>query len=94
MLRQLSKAVRDDIQLPHFIAHFVVHTSSHALSSTLRPTLRRTLRRTRCRLFHFGGLSMAPFQFNKISPHKPGRALFCRFVVRYYQDSDAGCSAS
>ena len=28
------------------------HTSSHTLSSTLR--------RTRCRLFQFGGLSMAP----------------------------------
>jgi hypothetical protein len=52
MLRQLSKAVRDDIAVPHFIAHFVVYASSHTLSSTLRRTL--------CRLFLLGGLSMAP----------------------------------
>jgi hypothetical protein len=41
MLRQLSKAVRDDIAVPHFIAHFVVYASSHTLSSTLRRTLCR-----------------------------------------------------
>ena len=33
------------------------HTSSHTSSHTLSSTLRRTL----CRLFPFGGLSMAPF---------------------------------
>jgi hypothetical protein len=40
MHRQLSKAVRDDIEIPHFVphfvAHFVVYASSHALSN-LRP---------------------------------------------------------
>jgi hypothetical protein len=37
-------------------SHTSSHTSSHASSHTLSSTLRRTL----CRLFQFGGLSMAP----------------------------------
>ena len=35
-------------------------SSSHTLSHTSSQTLSSTLRRTFCRLFQFGGLSMAP----------------------------------
>ena len=39
------------------------HTSSHTSSQTLSSTLRRTF----CRLFQFGGLSMAPLPLNESS---------------------------